>query len=94
MRLIGFEKNFLRFIIKTMSKKMIILIIFSKLFQIIGALLIKSMIAKGIFIAFIKNLLELKGTFLLRKKVMNSAKNSSDYLLNKFINNKITLHKA
>lgn len=85
-RILSGEKNFLRFILKVMSKKMILKMYFAKLAQSIGLLCIgrfkRSII---IFNAMKITLLNLNEILKERKKILKESKISSDEILKTFL---------
>lgn len=80
------EKNFLRFVIKVMSKKMILKIYLAKLLQAVGFMLM-GRFNRGIIIlkAIVYNILNLSKILEERKKILSSSKLNSEELFKKFL---------
>lgn len=85
-RLLSGEKNFVRFVLKVMSKKLIIVFLSAKLLQSIGWLFLgDSRRSKIILKAFVINILSLPEIMALRKEVLSGSKLNGEEVLKQFL---------
>ncbi|MFC1786454.1 glycosyltransferase family 2 protein [Halobacteriota archaeon] len=85
LRMLSGEKNFLRFVLKVMSKKMVVRMYLAKLVQALGLILMGKKRGVLILKAMVRTLSNFNEISEERKKIFLASKESGDEILEKFL---------